>query len=120
MAHAAVFVPRAFLTTFIWYNATHSDREKDVHHAAEIISHEIVGSTIVPLLVFIPILCLRIVRFDWNEPETAYLLQGLDSHLRSGVHASRLVGCAFLALVAPSRVTGIGPKTTVFYIVNSK
>jgi len=106
------------LTSFIWYNSTHSDRKSDVHHAIEIISHEVVGSTLVPLLVFIPISCARIFYFDRKETETAYVLEGLDSYLRSRVHATRLIGSAFLALLAPSLVTDTNSKTVVFWIIN--
>jgi len=60
MVHGAVFVPKALLMTFIWHFFTALDKKRDLHHADETLCHEIVGSTIIPLLVLVPILCFRI------------------------------------------------------------
>jgi len=60
MVHGAVFVPKALLMTFIWHFFTALDKKRDLHHADETLCHEIVGSTITPLLVLVPILCFRI------------------------------------------------------------
>jgi len=43
----------------------------------ETLCYEIVGSTIIPLLVLIPVLCLCIAFYDWKEKKTRYVLEGL-------------------------------------------
>ena len=89
-AHGAVFVPKALLMTFIWHFFTASDKKRDLRHAYETLCHEIIASTIVPLLVLIPVLCLCIAFCDWKEKKTSHVPEDPIGDISDELCVSRL------------------------------
>ena len=98
--------------TSMWNCSSSADDKKKVHFVGEAISYGIVGTTVTPLLVLIPLLCCGILRND-----TAGVLSNLRNEVLAELCTARLVACTLLAFVTPS-MAAESSKTTVFWASN--
>jgi len=112
LAHGVTHIQTLMFMTSITNCSSSADDAKNVHFVGEALSYGIIGTTVTPLLVLIPLLCCDILRND-----TTGVLSNLRNEILGELCTAHLVACTLLALVTPS-MAAESSKTTVFWASN--